>query len=205
MKKTLMSQKKRTDLYPLVYKVVAEKHQNCDFGRFVQLWEKRIAAELDKIIIDYYGPRFMGEYDWLKEQGLLIQQDVFISYEASTKHQRQLNNFFDFRFPAWFRPTLFYGVNTPINKDENIQKLFDIFRHNLFDEGTYAIACCDFCDRVLEKAKPLLKLVDSAKFCEDILEYWDTPEVRKVLFPDKQYSVATLTSQDISFLKELLK
>lgn len=205
MEKTSLSQKKRTKLYPLVYKIVAEKYPDCNFDNFKQLWEKRIAESLDKLISNYYGSRFMGEYDWLKEQGLLVQRTVCITYSPDIQHKRQLNNFFNFDFPCRFNSTLQYGVNTPTDKNKSLQKIFDDFCHDLYEKGIYITACCDFCDRVLEKARPLLKLVDSAKYCEDILEYWDTSEVRKVLFPDKQYQVIVLTKQDISSLTELLK
>lgn len=205
MAKTKMSETKRKALLPLVYKKIVEKYPEYDIVAFNKEWEQKIAEQFDEIIKKYYGERFIGEYEWLKSQGFLHKQDYHISYEPLKSYQGLENNIFNLQFTTWFQSNLLYGIGKKEDADIDVNCELQDYKHTIHKAGIYSQACQNFCNEVFEVAKPILKMVNGATYCEDILEIWDTMEVRKVLFPDKIYPVSTLTAEDMENLKKFFK
>lgn len=205
MAKTKMSETKRKALLPLVYKKIIEKYPEYDIENFTKKWKERFADIFDNVIKEYYGERFMGEYDWLKSQGLLQNRKFHIEYYPHRSYGDIENNVFNISFETWFGPTLMYGIVKKDNVDESIEDCIGKVRDKIVNDEVYAQSCQRFCNELLEIAKPILKMINGATHCEDILEVWDTMEVRKVLFPEKIYPVSTLTAKDIKALKKFFK
>lgn len=205
MTKTKMSEIKRKALLPLVYKKIIEKYPEYDIDNFTKKWKKQIADIFDNVIKEYYGERFVGEYDWLVSQGLLQNKNFMINNIPKNCFGDIENNVFNLRFETWFSPTLLYGINKKCDADEDVNDCINKVRRKFEDDGVYAQSCQKFCNDLLEIAKPILKMINGATYCEDILEFWDTMEVRKVLFPEKVYPISTLTAEDIKVLKKFFK
>lgn len=204
MSKTKMSETKRKALLPLVYKKIIEKYPEYDIDNFTKKWKERFATIFDSIIKDYYGERYVGEYEWLKSQGLLQNRTFYINYKLKDYGDID-NNVFDLQFKSWFEPSLMYGIYKKDDADESVKDCINNARIKLEEDGIYAQSCQRFCNELLEIAKPILKMINGATYCEDILEIWDTMEVRKVLFPEKVYPVSTLTAEDMKALKKFFK
>lgn len=203
MTKTIMTEKKRKALLPLVYKKIVEKYPEYDIKEFNNKWQKQIANIFDDIIKKYYNERFIGEYDWLVSQGFL-QNRSFSIYPASNQYDLE-NNIFNLDFEHSFYPTLMYGITNKNDADETVvDRIYKAIRE-IERTHLYGNACQKFCNDLLEVAKPILKLINSTTYCEDILKIWDTMEVRKVLFPDKVYPISTLTTEDMKALKKFFK
>lgn len=205
MAKTKMSDKKRKELLPFVYKKIVEKYPQYDIDVFDKEWKQKIAKQLDDVIKKYYGERFIGEYDWLKSQGFLHKRDFHISDTPIRSYKELDNNIFCLKFTTWFYPNLLYGVSGREDTDKGIDEVLSECVHSINKSEIYSQACQNFCNEIFELAKPILVMINSAKYCEDILEFWDTMEVRKVLFPEKVYPISTLTAQDIENLKNFFK
>ena len=205
MTKTKMSEKKRNALLPLVYKKIVEKYPDYDIENFNKKWKERFADIFDNVIKKYYGERFIGEYDWLLSQGFLQNKTFIVSYIPKYSYDGIENNVFNIHFNRYFQPTLMYGIRTKDTVDENVDDCIRKVIEKLEDDGIYAQSCQKFCNDLFEIAKPILKMINSATYCEDILEIWDTMEVRKVLFPEKVYPVSTLTAEDMKALKKFFK
>ena len=205
MSKTKMSESKRKALLPLVYKKIIEKYPEYDIDNFTKKWKERFAEIFDNIIKEYYGERFMGEYDWLLSQGLLQNRKFHIEHCSQRSFGAVENNVFNISFEVWFSPTLMYGFSRKVDADDHIEDRINQVRRKLNDDEIYAQSCQRFCNELLEIAKPILKMINGATHCEDILEFWDTMEVRKVLFPEKVYPVSTLTAEDMKALKKFFK
>ena len=205
MSKTKMSESKRKALLPLVYKKIIEKYPEYDIDNFTKKWKERIAAIFDNVITEYYGERFVGEYDWLVSQGFLHNRTFLISCKSKNSFGDIENNVFNLQFETWFKSTLLYGINKKDDADEEVTDCINKARLKFNEDGVYAESCQKFCNDLLEIAKPILKMINGATHCEDILEFWDTMEVRKVLFPEKVYPVSTLTAEDMKALKKFFK
>jgi hypothetical protein len=205
MSKTKMSESKRKALLPLVYKKIIEKYPEYDIDNFTKKWKERFAEIFDNVIKEYYGERFVGEYDWLLSQGLLHNRQFHISCTPKNSFGDIENNVFRLQFENWFGPSLMYGIGKKDSVDESIEDCIGKVKRNLEVDNVYAQSCQRFCDGLLEIAKPILKMINGATHCEDILEVWDTMEVRKVLFPEKVYPVSTLTAEDMKALKKFFK
>lgn len=205
MAKTKMSESKRKALLPLVYKKIIEKYPEYDIDNFTKKWKERFAEIFDNVIKEYYGERFVGEYDWLVSQGLLHNREFLIEDTPKNTYGGTENNVFNIHFENWFGPTLMFGINKKDNADKSVEDCINTARRKINEDGIYAESCQRFCNDLLEIAKPILKMINGATYCEDILEFWDTMEVRKVLFPDKVYPVSTLTAEDMKALKKFFK
>lgn len=205
MAKTKMSETKRRALLPLVYKKVVEKYPQYDIEVFNKEWGQKIAKQFDEIIKKYYGDRFVGEYEWLKSQGFLRKMDYHISPEPTNSYRGLENNIFNLQFMCWFCPNMLYGVAKKADSDKSLDDELTEYKHTINKAGIYSQACQNFCNEIFELAKPILKLINGATYCEDILEIWDTMEVRKVLFPEKVYPVSTLTAKDMEDLRKFFK
>lgn len=208
MAKTKMNDAKRKALLPLVYKKIIEKYPEYDIDNFTKKWKKQIADIFDNVIKEYYGERFIGEYDWLVSKGLLHSRTFLVSpfpirYPKNIENIE--NNVFGLQFEQWFSPTLLFGINKRVDSNEDIQDCIFKATRKLDNDGIYAESCQKFCNNLLEIAKPILKMINGATYCEDILEFWDTMEVRNVLFPNKVYPVSTLTAEDMKALKKFFK
>ena len=205
MTKTKMSEKKRKALLPLVYKNIVEKYPDYDIENFNKKWKEQIANIFDEAIKKYYGERFMGEYDWLVSQGLLHNRQFMVNFIPKNCYSGLDNNIFAIEFVRWFSPNLMYGINKKDGADNDVDDCINEVARKLNSDGIYAQSCQKFCNDLFEIAKPILKMINSATYCEDILEIWDTMEVRKVLFPEKVYPVSTLTEKDMKALKKFFK
>lgn len=205
MSKTKMSETKRKALLPLVYKKIIEKYPEYDIDNFTKKWKERFADIFDNVIKEYYGERFVGEYDWLLSQGLLQNKTFVVSYTPKDSYGNIENNVFNIHFDQWFEPTLMYGISNKDTVDETVNDCIRKVIRKLEDDGVYAQSCQRFCNDLFEIAKPILKMINGATYCEDILEFWDTMEVRKVLFPQKIYPISTLTDEDMKVLKKFFK
>ena len=204
MAKTKMSETKRRALLPLVYKKIVEKYPEYDIDTFTKKWKEYIANVFGNVVKEYYGERFVGEYDWLVSQGLLHFRTFMVTYIPKGRYDLE-NNIFNIRFENWFSPSIMYGVHKKDDADEDVDDCINDARRKLEEDGIYANSCQNFCNEIFELAKPILKLINSATYCEDILEIWDTMEVRKVLFPEKVYPVSTLTAKDMEDLRKFFK
>lgn len=205
MSKTKMSETKRRALLPLVYKKIIEKYPEYDIDNFTKKWKERFADIFDSIIKDYYGERFVGEYDWILSQGLLQNRTFYINYIPKGYHNCVENNIFDLEFENWFGPSLMYGICKKDDADKSVEDCINNARRKLEADDIYAQSCQRFCNELFEIAKPILKMINGATYCEDILEIWDTMEVRKVLFPEKIYPVSTVTAEDMKAVKKFFK
>ena len=205
MTKTKLSEKKRKALLPLVYKKIVEKYPEYNIENFNKKWKEQIANIFDETIKKYYGERFMGEYDWLVSQGLLHNRQFTVNFLPKNYYGGLDNNIFDIEFVRWFSPNLMYGINKKDGADNDVDDCINEVAQKLYNDGIYAQSCQKFCNDLFEIAKPILKMINSATYCEDILEIWDTMEVRKVLFPEKVYPISTLTAEDMKALKKFFK
>ena len=205
MTKTKMSEKKRKALLPLVYKKIVEKYPEYDIENFNKKWKEQIANIFDEVIKKYYGERFVGEYDWLVSQGLLHSRQFMVDFIPKNCYGGLDNNIFAIEFVRWFSPNLMYGINKKDGADNDVCDCISEVARKLYNDGIYAQSCQKFCNDLFEIAKPILKMINGATYCEDILEIWDTMEVRKVLFPEKVYPVSTLTAEDMKALKKFFK
>ena len=205
MTKTKLSEKKRKALVPLVYKKIVEKYPEYNIENFNKKWKEQIANIFDETIKKYYGERFMGEYDWLVSQGLLHNRQFTVNFLPKNYYGGLDNNIFDIEFVRWFSPNLMYGINKKDGADNDVDDCITEVAQKLYNDGIYAQSCQKFCNDLFEIAKPILKMINSATYCEDILEIWDTMEVRKVLFPEKVYPISTLTAEDMKALKKFFK
>ena len=205
MTKTKMSEKKRKALLPLVYKKIVEKYPEYDIENFNKKWKEQIANIFDEVIKKYYGERFIGEYDWLVSQGLLHSRQFMVDFIPKNCYGGLDNNIFAIEFVRWFSPNLMYGINKKDGADNDVCDCISEVARKLYNDGIYAQSCQKFCNDLFEIAKPILKMINGATYCEDILEIWDTMEVRKVLFPEKVYPVSTLTAEDMKALKKFFK
>ena len=205
MTKTKLSEKKRKALLPLVYKKIIEKYPEYNIENFNKKWKEQIANIFDEAIKKYYGERFVGEYDWLVSQGLLHNRQFTVNFIPKNHYGDLDNNIFNIEFVRWFSPNLMYGINKKDGADNDVGDCISEIAQKLCNDGIYAQSCQKFCNDLFEIAKPILKMINGATYCEDILEIWDTMEVRKVLFPEKVYPVSTLTAEDMKALKKFFK
>lgn len=200
MAKTKMSDKKRKELLPLIYKVVSEKYDHCNIDKFNAMCKEKFSKKLDEYILEYYKDYdfFKDNHDLLRELGLIDTMYMWINDKSYEK------NIFNLQFKSGFKSNLGVGDRRHIKAEtycasfaydrKNSDKLPDIYDN----------MCKDFVENVYEHAKPLYQLVMSAKYCEDILEVWDTEDVRKVLLPQKIYPISTITQEQLEDIRNLL-
>lgn len=200
MAKTKMSDKKRKELLPLIYKVVKEKYDHCDIDKFNAMCKEKFSKKLDEYILEYYKDYdfFKNNHDILLEMGLVDPIYIWLCNNSYEK------NVFNLQFKSGFESNLGVGNRRHI-KTETCCVSFVYDRKDAINlSKIYDDMCKDFIENVYVHAKPLYQLVMSAKYCEDILEHWDTDEVRKVLLPEKIYPISTITQDQLEDIRNLL-
>lgn len=200
MAKTKMSDKKRRELLPLIYKVVKEKYEHCDDDKFNAMCKEKFSKKLDEYILEYYK-----DYDFYKNnQNILLELGLLSTTREWLRIGYIENNTFGLCFNRCFVSNLGIGVMrhqkaeidcmTFIRNRIELDKIHDV----------YFKMCKDFIENVYIHAKPLYQFVMSAKYCEDILEHWDSADVRKILLPEKIYPISPITQEQLEAVKNLL-
>lgn len=200
MAKTKMSDKKRKELLPLIYKVVSEKYDHCNIDKFNAMCKEKFSKKLDEYILEYYKDYdfYKNNHDKLQELGLIQTTYAWFGTNFYDK------NIFNLQFDQGFTSNLGSGELQHQKADTCCFSFVTNQKcHDKLDE-IYDKMCKDFVENVYVHAKPLYQLVMSAKYCEDILELWDSDEVRKVLLPEKIYPISTMTQEQLEDIRNLL-
>lgn len=181
MAKTKMSDKKRKELLPLIYKVVKEKYDHCNIDKFNAMCKEKFSKKLDEYILEYYKEYdfFKNNHDILLEMGLV---DPIYTWFGTSFYEKDI---FKLQFNSGFTSNL--GAGSLQHQKAGTCCSFFVINRKSSDNiaNIYDNMCRDFVENVYVHAKPLYQLVMSAKYCEDILEVWDTEDVRKILLPEK--------------------
>lgn len=200
MAKTKMSDKKRKELLPLIYKVVKEKYDHCNIDKFNAMCKEKFSKKLDEYILEYYKEYdfFKNNHDILLEMGLV---DPIYTWFGTSFYEKDI---FKLQFNSGFTSNL--GAGSLQHQKAGTCCSFFVINRKSSDNiaNIYDNMCRDFVENVYVHAKPLYQLVMSAKYCEDILEVWDTEDVRKILLPEKIYPISTITQEYLEDIRNLL-
>lgn len=200
MAKTKISDKKRKDLLPLIYKVVREKYDHCDIDKFNAMCKEKFSKKLDEYILEYYKDYdlYKNNHDKLLEMGLV---DPNYTWLGTSFYEYDI---FNLRFNNGFTSNLGVGMLRHHKADKSCSTYVSDRKNHDDLPNIYDNMCRDFVENVYVHAKPLYQLVMSAKYCEDILEHWDTEDVRKILLPQKNYPISTITQEQLEDIRNLL-
>lgn len=201
MTKTRMSQEKRKQLMQYLPLYLKDLDKRYDFNLFYETQIAQVRAMMDEDIEVYYGKQWVIMQDFLKSKGVSNHFEIY------------LHSFDDDKIPfSAYRHDSFVRSNHVISdriytaiegKDESFENFLN-GRRQIYNEY-YTKNLQAFMAEVKKVADPFIKLINSAKNCEDISNVWEDSKVFRILFPDKIQLPATISCTDLAFIKNINK
>lgn len=210
MTKTTLTKTKQNQLMQYLFKYVQQIRPDLNIESVKEKISKDLTNILDTAITQFFGDEIFTRNKWLSES-LGVRYGV---KEDFVDHNREDNN------PL--------GIDFSVINVESSLKVpdpwFDRLPENDITERE-PMSCYRYCRKQLEKhkfyetwkqnvatfrmrfysfARPFIKLILESKNCEELYEVWKDDEVYKICFPQKTYAIATLSDDDINFIKDVV-
>lgn len=210
MTKTTLTKTKQNQLMEYLVKYIQQVRPDLSIEPIKEKISKELTNILDTAITQFFGDDIFTRNKWLQES-LGVRYGVKENFMDIKKDD---NNPLKLDF-------------TDINAESTLKipdPWFDRLPENDSSE-TEPLSCYRYCRRQMEKhkfnetwqqnvaifrmrfysfARPFIKLIQESKNCEELYEVWKDDEVYKICFPQKTYAIATLSDDDINFIKDVV-